>query len=48
MWAWKYSVQSIKIKLLLYKATTDSSLLDFSYYRQIINNVFIKGKLNKS
>ena len=33
---------------LLYKATTDSSLLDFSYYRQIINNVFIKGKLNKS
>ena len=25
---------------LLYKATTDSSLLDFSYYKQSINNLF--------
>lgn len=33
---------------LLYKATTDSSLLDFSYYKQSINNLFNRGKSNKS
>lgn len=32
---------------LLYKATTDSSILDFSYYKQSINNVLKRGKLNK-
>tara|TARA_Y100001954_G_scaffold218698_1_gene252114 strand:+ start:3644 stop:5041 length:1398 start_codon:yes stop_codon:yes gene_type:complete len=34
--------------ILLYKATTDSPLLDFSYYKQTINNLFNRGKLNKS
>tara|TARA_B000000532_G_scaffold241109_1_gene232974 strand:+ start:1171 stop:2553 length:1383 start_codon:yes stop_codon:yes gene_type:complete len=29
--------------ILLYKATTDSSLLDFSYYKQKINNLFNIG-----
>jgi len=33
---------------LLYKATRDSSLLDLSYYKQAINNVIYRGKLNKS
>tara|TARA_B110000014_G_C19871909_1_gene451383 strand:- start:125 stop:739 length:615 start_codon:yes stop_codon:yes gene_type:complete len=33
---------------LLYKASKDSSLLDFSYYKQTINNLIFKRKLNKS
>jgi lipopolysaccharide export system permease protein len=33
---------------LLYKASKDSSLLDFSYYTQTINNFIFKRKLNKS
>jgi lipopolysaccharide export system permease protein len=33
---------------LLYKASKDSSLLDFSYYKQTINNLIFKLKLNKS
>ena len=32
---------------LLYKASKDSSLLDFSYYKQTINNLIFKRKLNK-
>tara|TARA_B100000614_G_scaffold139949_1_gene124437 strand:- start:88 stop:699 length:612 start_codon:yes stop_codon:yes gene_type:complete len=34
--------------ILLYKATTDSNLLDLSYYKQSINNLFNRGKSNKS
>ena len=33
---------------LLYKASMDSSLLDFSYYKQTINNMIFKRNLNKS
>jgi len=33
---------------LIYKASKDSSLLDFSYYKQTINNLIFKRKLNKS
>ena len=33
---------------LLYKASKDSSLLDFSYYKQTINNLIFKRNLNKS
>ena len=34
--------------ILLYKATTESNLLDFSYYKQTINNLFNRQKSNKS
>jgi len=33
---------------LFYKASKDSSLIDFSYYKQTINNLFFKLELNKS
>jgi len=33
---------------LLYKASKDSSLLDFSYYKQTINNLIFNRNLNKS
>ena len=34
--------------ILLNKATTDSTLLDYSYYKQIIYNLFDREKSNKS
>ena len=47
MWVANLIFFTISI-FLLYKASKDSSLLDFSYYKQTINNLIFKRKLNKS
>ena len=46
---WLANLVFLPISLfLLHKSTNDSSIFDFSYYKQVINNLIYKQDSNKS